>query len=59
MEYHFQSQLKTEEDLLEYKNQFLSGLKTAVDGALLAQPQYFIMGMSLEHIIWGIKEQEE
>jgi maleate isomerase len=48
-------QLKTEEDLMEYKKQFLGGLRTAVDGALLAEPQYLIMGMSLEHIIAGIK----
>ncbi len=27
-----------------------------MDGALLAEPQYLIMGMSLEHIIGGIKE---
>ena len=49
-------QLKTEEDLIEYKKQFLGGLRAAVDGALLAEPQYLIMGMSLEHIIGGIKE---
>ncbi len=49
-------ELKTEEDLMNYKSQFLGGLKTAVDGALLAKPQYLIMGMSLEHIIGGIKE---
>ena len=49
-------QYKTEKDLLEYKKHFLGGLRTAVDGALLAQPQYMIMGMSLEHIIGGIKE---
>lgn len=49
-------QLKTEQDLLEYKKQFLGGLRTAVDSALLAEPQYLIMGMSLEHIIGGIKE---
>lgn len=47
-------QLRTEADLMEYKKQFLSGLKAAVDIALLAQPQYLIMGMSLEHIIGGI-----
>ena len=41
---------------MEYKKQFLGGLRTAVDGALLAEPQYLIMGMSLEHIIAGIKE---
>ncbi len=49
-------QLETEEDLLRYKDQFLNGLKAAVDGALLAAPQYLIMGMSLEHIIAGIDE---
>lgn len=43
-----------EAELLEYRSQFLAGLKTAVEGALLAQPQYLIMGMSLEHIITGI-----
>jgi maleate isomerase len=48
-------QLATKEDLLQYKEQFLSGLKTAVDQILLAQPQYLIMGMSLEHIIKGIE----
>ena len=48
--------LETEEDLLEYKRQFLSGLRTAVEAALLAQPEYMIMGMSLEHILRGIKE---
>jgi maleate isomerase len=48
-------QLRNEEDLMEYKRQFLGGLRTAVDGALLAQPQYMIMGMSLEHIIGGLE----
>lgn len=43
-------------DLLEYRRQFLTGLKAAVDAALLSQPQYLIMGMSLEHIIHGIDE---
>jgi maleate isomerase len=46
--------LETEEDLLEYKRQFLGGLQAAIDQALLAQPEYLIMGMSLEHIISGI-----
>ncbi len=41
---------------MEYKYAFLGGLKTALDRALLAQPEYLIMGMSLEHIIKGIKE---
>ncbi len=50
------AKLQTEEDLANYKEQFLSGLKSAVDAAVLAQPQYMIMGMSLEHIIVGIEE---
>lgn len=49
-------QLKTEEDLREYGRLFLGGLKAAVDQALLAEPQYMIMGMSLEHILGGIDE---
>ena len=49
-------QLKTQDDLMEYKRQFLGGLRAAVDEALLAEPEYLIMGMSLEHIIGGIKE---
>ena len=46
--------LETEEDLLEYKRQFLGGLQSAINQALLAEPEYLIMGMSLEHIIAGI-----
>jgi len=46
--------LETEADFLEYKRQFLGGLHSAIDQALLAQPEYLIMGMSLEHIIAGI-----
>lgn len=48
--------LESEADLMEYKSQFLSGLKAAVDTALLAQPQYMIMGMSLEHILGNMAE---
>jgi maleate isomerase len=48
--------LETDADLMEYKTQFLGGLKSAVDAASLAQPQYMIMGMSLEHILGGIEE---
>lgn len=47
--------LETEEDLMEYKRQFLGGLRSAVDAASLAEPQYMIMGMSLEHILGGIE----
>lgn len=48
--------LATKDDLIEYKKQFLDGLRSAVDVALLAQPQYMIMGMSLEHILVGLEE---
>ncbi|MCW5632732.1 MAG: hypothetical protein KIT17_05280 [Rubrivivax sp.] len=47
--------LATERDLIEYREQFLGGLRAAVDTARLAQPQYMIMGMSLEHILGGIE----
>jgi maleate isomerase len=47
--------LETEEDLMEYKKQFLGGLRSAVDAASLAEPQYMIMGMSLEHILGGLE----
>jgi maleate isomerase len=43
-------------ELLAYKQQFLSGLKEAVDQVLMAQPQYLVMGMSLEHILTGIDD---
>jgi maleate cis-trans isomerase len=33
---------------------FLGGLKAAVATALLAEPEYMIMGMSLEHIVGGL-----
>ncbi|MBL9128926.1 MAG: hypothetical protein JNL97_14855 [Verrucomicrobiales bacterium] len=46
--------LATEQDLLDYRKQFLGGLKAAVDTALLAEPEYMIMGMSLEHVVGGL-----
>lgn len=49
-------QFGTPDDLQAYKRQFLGGLKAAVDQVLLTQPQYLIMGMSLEHILHGIDE---
>lgn len=44
----------TAEEMEAYRRRFLSGLEAAVDQALLAQPQYLIMGMGLEHIIHGL-----
>ena len=46
--------LATEADLHAYRRQFLDGLCAAVDVAKLAQPEYMIMGMSLEHILTGL-----
>lgn len=45
--------LETAKDLIEYKRQFLDGLEQAVDRSLLAQPEYLILGMSMEHVIAG------
>lgn len=47
--------LANEEDLLNYQKQFLGGLKAAVDTARLAEPQYMILGMSLEHVVSGLE----
>lgn len=46
--------LETEADVAAYREQFLSGLQAAVRTAMLAQPEYMIMGMSLEHILSGL-----
>jgi maleate isomerase len=47
--------LATEQDLIDYQKQFLGGLKSAVEMAALAQPEYMIMGMSLEHVVGGLE----
>ena len=46
--------IQSESDLEIFKNGFINSLNQAVDEALLAKPQYLIMGMSLEHILYGI-----
>ena len=48
--------ISNDADLESYKNQFIGGLKKAVENAALAQPEYLILGMSLEHIVYGLKE---
>jgi maleate isomerase len=45
--------------LEEFKAQFLGGLEDATRTALLAAPQYMIMGLSLEHILEGIEPIRE
>ena len=47
--------LATEQDLLDYQKQFLGGLKAAVDTARMAEPEYMILGMSLEHVVNGLE----
>lgn len=39
----------------QFKRDFVAGVSQAVGIASLARPQYFILGMSLEHIISGIE----
>jgi maleate isomerase len=46
--------LATPDDLVAYQQQFLGGLKSAVDTALQAAPEYMILGMSLEHVVGGL-----
>ena len=43
------------EGVEQYRLQFVDGVESAVKAALLAAPQYMIMGMSLEHIVSGIE----
>lgn len=46
--------LRTAGDLERYKDQFIAGTRAAIEESLLAQPQYLIVGMSLEHILSGL-----
>jgi maleate isomerase len=48
--------LNTAADLENYKQQFLTGLREALSQAMLAQPHYLILGMSLEHILDDLDE---
>lgn len=46
--------VSTPKGIEQYRQQFIDGLENAVKIAKLAEPQYMIMGMSLEHIITGL-----
>jgi maleate isomerase len=46
--------VSTPEGLENYKRSFLSGLENSVRTALLAAPQYLVLGFSLEHILSGL-----
>lgn len=43
------------EAIEQYRQHFMAGVESAVNSGLLANPHYFIMGMSLEHIISGVE----
>jgi maleate isomerase len=47
--------IQTADELAVYKNQILYGIHAAIEQAALAQPEYLILGMSLEHILKGIE----
>ncbi len=51
--------MSSPEAIEQFRQHFLGGVANAVNSALLASPQYFIMGMSLEHIITGIQPIRE
>lgn len=46
--------ISTPEGVAEFRAGFLSGLEAAVQTAALGRPQYMIMGLSLEHILFGL-----
>jgi maleate isomerase len=48
--------VNNEAELIQFKEQFINGLNKAVVQATFAQPEYLIMGMSLEHILYGLKD---
>jgi maleate isomerase len=48
--------VNNEAELIQFKEQFINGLNKAVVQANFAQPEYLIMGMSLEHILYGLKD---
>lgn len=51
--------ISTPEGIAAFKAGFISGLESAVQTAVLARPQYMIMGLSLEHILVGIDSIRE
>jgi maleate isomerase len=51
--------ISTPEGVAEFRAGFIGGLEAAVQTALLARPQYMIMGLSLEHILFGLDSINE
>lgn len=48
--------IQSEADMEHFKTGFIGSLDKAVKEASMARPEYLIMGMSLEHILYGLKE---
>lgn len=46
--------IQSEADLEHFKNVFTEGINKAIAESRLARPEYLIMGMSLEHILYGL-----
>jgi maleate isomerase len=51
--------ISTPEGIAEFRAGFIGGLEAAVTTALLARPHYMIMGLSLEHILFGLDSINE
>lgn len=51
-------QVGTAGEVEQYKQAFLGGLERSLTTVLMAEPQYLIMGMSLEHIIDNMEEMD-
>merc|ERR1719424_1848848 len=51
-------QVGTAAEVEQYKQAFLGGLERSLNTVLMAQPQYLIMGMSMEHIIDNMEEMD-
>lgn len=49
-------EIKNQQDIERYKASFLDGLQNAINVAKLSDPEHLILGMSLEHILYGIDE---
>jgi maleate isomerase len=52
-------QVGTKAEVEQYKSAFLGGLQSSLRTVLMAEPQYLIMGMSMEHIIDNMEEMQE
>jgi len=51
-------QVGTAAEVAQYGQAFLGGLERSLNTVLMSQPQYLIMGMSLEHIIDNMEDMD-